>query len=212
MFIVLYNDANRNHDQNHSQSTLCKYTFGWELVIRDPMEYAYLDKRWMLHCTVKSFINIYDGSLCGCRPVPIMFNVYRKINPFYWNKISTFNLTQVYTSINSNQTLFQGMPRDFWRSGYKFLLGKPIFTRWANLNVSEPQHSTTNPSVSNSDLNATDQNSPIEIVSNKLKAVVNNVKPAINTLYNTAVTIKTIGNLVSNRSMPQGCTPVYRLA
>lgn len=58
MFIVLYNDANRNHDQNHSQSTLCKYTFGWELVIRDPMEYAYLDKRWMLHCTVKSFVGV----------------------------------------------------------------------------------------------------------------------------------------------------------
>lgn len=40
---------------------------------------------------------------------------------------------------------------------------------------------------------------------------MNSLKPAINALCNTAVTIKTIGNLVSNRSMPQGCTPVCRL-
>ena len=77
--------------------------------------------------------------------------------------------------------------------------------------LSEPLHQTVNTSPSNSDDNATEQNSPITRVSNKLKTFINSLRPSINALCSTAVTIKTIGNLVSSGNIPQGCTPVCRL-
>ena len=77
--------------------------------------------------------------------------------------------------------------------------------------LSEPLHQTVNTSPSNSDDNATEQNSLITRVSNKLKTFVNSLRPSINALCSTAVTIKTIGNLVSSGNIPQGCTPVCRL-
>ena len=52
-------------------------------------------------------------------------------------------------------------------------------------------------------------------ISNKLNTFVNSLRPSINALCSTAVTIKTtiktIGNLVSNGNIPQGYTPVCRL-
>ena len=40
---------------------------------------------------------------------------------------------------------------------------------------------------------------------------MNSLKPSINSLCNTAVTIKTIGSLVNNGNIPLGCTPACRL-
>ena len=77
--------------------------------------------------------------------------------------------------------------------------------------LGEPQHQTTINSSPNTEVNTTEQNSPIMRISNKLKTFVNSLRPSINALCGTAVTIKTIGNLVSNGNIPQGCTPVCRL-
>ena len=77
--------------------------------------------------------------------------------------------------------------------------------------LDEPQHQTVDTSPSNPDVNATEQNSPITRVSNKLKTFVNNLRPSINALCSTAVAIKTIGNLVSSGNIPQEYTPVCRL-
>ena len=76
--------------------------------------------------------------------------------------------------------------------------------------LGESQHQTINSSLS-TEANITEQNSPIVKISNKLKTFVNSLKPSINSLCSTAVTIKTIGSLVSNGNIPQGCTPVCRL-
>ena len=77
--------------------------------------------------------------------------------------------------------------------------------------LGEPQHQTTINSPSNTEVNITEHNSPVVRISNKLKTFVNSLKLSINSLCSTAVTIKMIGNLVSNGNIPQGCTPVCRL-
>ena len=76
--------------------------------------------------------------------------------------------------------------------------------------LGESQHQTINSSPS-TEANITEHNSPVVKISNKLKTFVNSLKPSINSLCSTAVTIKTIGSLLSNGNIPQGCTPVCRL-
>ena len=77
--------------------------------------------------------------------------------------------------------------------------------------LGEHQHQTTINSSPNTEVNTTEQNSPTMRISNKLKTFVNSLRPSINALCSTAMTIKTIGNLVSNGNIPKGCTPVCRL-
>ena len=76
--------------------------------------------------------------------------------------------------------------------------------------LGESQHQTINNSPS-TEANITEHNSPVVKISSKLKTFVNSLKPSINSLCSTAVTIKTIGSLLSNGNIPQGCTPVCRL-
>ena len=76
--------------------------------------------------------------------------------------------------------------------------------------LGESQHQTINSSPS-IEANTTEQNSPVVRMNNKLKTFVNSLKPSINSLCSTVVTIKTIGGLVSNGNIPQGCTLVCRL-
>ena len=52
---------------------------------------------------------------------------------------------------------------------------------------------------------------PVEQVNHRLKQFVSSLKPTINTLCTTAVTIKNIGNVISTGSIPICCTQTCQL-
>ena len=76
--------------------------------------------------------------------------------------------------------------------------------------LGESQHQAVN-STPSTKANILELNSPAVKISNKLKTFVNSLKPSINSLCSTMVTVKTIGSLVNNGNIPQGCTPTCRL-
>ena len=77
--------------------------------------------------------------------------------------------------------------------------------------LGESQHQAVN-STPNTETNIIELNSPAARINNKLKTFVNSLKPSINSLCNTGVTIKTIGSVVNNGNIPLGCMPVCRLS
>ena len=74
--------------------------------------------------------------------------------------------------------------------------------------LGDPQRPSTPLSGST---NTSDIPNPVDQVNTRLKQFTSSLKPTINTLCTTAVTIKNIGNLVSSGSIPFGCTPSCRL-
>ena len=74
--------------------------------------------------------------------------------------------------------------------------------------LGDPQRPSTPLSGST---NTSDIPNPVDQVNARLKQFTSSLKPTINTLCTTAVTIRNIGNLVSSGIIPFGCTPSCRL-